>query len=510
MLVGELSDQETSSVADHLAGCAGCREAIRDLESADSVAKAALLYGVAGANAQDRDTVSGVTGKDTLAGADNVPLPAEAPADPFIARLIDELKRAAPTDEGRTEAWRPAADPADRAFPFLRPAAAPDELGRLGPYRILKVLGQGGMGVVFQAHDARLNRVCALKVMRPEVAGRPGMKDRFLREAQAAAAIDSDYVIPIFQVDEDQGAPYIAMPFLKGYSLEDWLGKRQERKPGSTLKPQVILQLGREIARGLAAAHALGVVHRDIKPANIWLDSTVHGRATILDFGLARLSEGVGEQHLTQAGMILGTPSYMAPEQARGQPLDARADLFSLGVVLYRLCTGVLPFQGVDTLSTLTALATHNPVPPAEINPRVPRPLSDLVMRLLAKDREWRTASAEELLGDLQRVVQALSGDRGRATERPSDAPASEDAAGPSRPLPLEAASKARPRPRFSRAWHWIKAHPGVTVLGAVVAGLLAMITFLGIHTSFQGLLCFFLIVGFCGIVALYIYKETT
>jgi eukaryotic-like serine/threonine-protein kinase len=309
---------------------------------------------------------------------------------------------------------RPAnvATPAEAApaFPFLGPPESAGEIGRLGPYRVLKVLGQGGMGVVFQAEDPRLSRLCAIKAMLPQVAEKPGMKERFLREARAAAAIESDHVIPIFQVDECRGAPYIAMPFLKGASLEDWLRTRQQEKPGEALKPAVILKLGREIARGLAAAHAKGMIHRDIKPANIWLDSAAGGRVKILDFGLARVAEVAGEQHLTQSGMIMGTPSYMAPEQARGDKVDGRADLFSLGVILYRLCTGTLPFQGKDTLSTLMSLATIVPQAPVLRNKSVPPGLSDLVMRLLAKDADTRPAAAQEVVTALQVIERDLAG----------------------------------------------------------------------------------------------------
>src|SRR5262249_30609430 len=159
--------------------------------------------------------------------------------------------------------------------------------------------------------DPRLGRLCALKAMLPEIACKPAMKERFLREARAAAQIEHDHIIPIYQVDEDRGVPFIAMPFLKGASLEDWLRQKategHDPSTGTPLKVRQILKLGREIARGLAAAHEHGLIHRDIKPANIWLDATAGGRVKILDFGLARVSQAAGEQHLTQSGTILGT-----------------------------------------------------------------------------------------------------------------------------------------------------------------------------------------------------------
>jgi hypothetical protein len=259
------------------------------------------------------------------------------------------------------------------------------------------------MGAVFHAEDTRLRRACALKVMLPGAAARPGMQARFLREARAAAAIDHEHIIPIYEVDVDaaRGVAFIAMPLLKGHTLEAELRQRGGI-PHSTGEA---VHLARQIAQGLAAAHAAGMVHRDIKPANVWIEPTGGGNVKLLDFGLARLMQG--EQDLTHSGMVLGTPTYMAPEQGRGGKVDARADLFSLGVILYRLCTGVLPFVGSDALSTLWAITTHQPPPPAEINPAVPTPLSNLVMKLLEKDPEKRPASAREFLDQLEATEQS-------------------------------------------------------------------------------------------------------
>jgi serine/threonine protein kinase/thiol-disulfide isomerase/thioredoxin len=299
-------------------------------------------------------------------------------------------------------------------YAFLAPAQAPDELGRLGPYRVLKVLGQGGMGVVFLAQDTRLGRQVAIKAMLPQLAAKPEARERFLREARTAAAIEHDHIVAILQVDEDRGVPYIAMPLLRGTTLESWL--REHRN--EMLPLPLILKLGRQIAMGLAAAHAAGLIHRDVKPANIFLQSTAIDptgryallptsplmsdfRAKILDFGLARSS--AGEQNLTQSGAILGTPAYMAPEQARrGIKITNRTDLFSLGVVLFRLCTGQLPFQGDDVMSTLMATAMEEPAPPRQFNPAIPPSLSGLVLRLLSKDPQQRPASADEVVERLE------------------------------------------------------------------------------------------------------------
>jgi len=280
----------------------------------------------------------------------------------------------------------PVGEPNSDLWDFLAPAQKPDEIGRLGPYRVLKVLGAGGMGVVFRAEDPQLERLVALKAMLPTMAKSPNAKERFFREAKAAAALKHPHIVTIFQVGEDRGAPYLAMEFLEGEALDDRL-KREIRLPVPD-----ILRIGREIAQGLAAAHEKGLIHRDIKPANVWLEGK-EGHVKILDFGLAR---AMGDQaQLTQSGAIIGTPAYMAPEQAGGKQVDGRCDLFSLGCVLYRMCTGEMPFKGNDTISILSALALENPPQPVSLNPEIPTELSDLVMQLLAKKPDERPKSAK-------------------------------------------------------------------------------------------------------------------
>jgi serine/threonine protein kinase len=279
---------------------------------------------------------------------------------------------------------------------FLAPPQDADELGRLGSYRVLKILGHGGMGVVFEAEDPQLRRKVALKAMLPTLADSETARKRFLREAQTAAAIEHDHIVHIYQVGEDRGVPFIAMPLLKGEPLDRRLA-RENRQPLSE-----VIRIGRETAAGLAAAHKQGLIHRDIKPANLWLEET--GRVKILDFGLARATADSGQ--VTQSGAIVGTPAYMAPEQVEGKALDARCDLFSLGCVLYRLSTGEAPFKGTDTISTLMAVATETPRPPAEIIPTLPHDFSDLVMQLLSKNLAKRTPSAQALLDGLTKLTE--------------------------------------------------------------------------------------------------------
>jgi Leucine-rich repeat (LRR) protein/tRNA A-37 threonylcarbamoyl transferase component Bud32 len=342
---------------------------------------------------------------DTLLEAMRAQATVQSAPGSYVPSLIQRLVRLHPVESvvsivKATESGAPAV-PAVGVYDFLAAPQGPDELGRLGPYRVLQVLGSGGMGIVFQAEDARLKRKVALKVIRPEVADKPGVRERFLREAQAAAALEQENIVTVYQVDEAGGVPFLAMQWLRGLSLEERL-----RQGGALTVPEV-LRLGKQIARGLAAAHAAGLVHRDIKPGNVWLEDRAPGRqpgeyrVKILDFGLAHVSGDVG---LTQTGTILGTPAYMAPEQARGEKASPRCDLFSLGVVLYRLCTGQLPFGGDSTMAVLTALAVDEPTPVGQVNPALPPALADLVMQLLAKDPGKRPASAREVAERLEAI----------------------------------------------------------------------------------------------------------
>jgi serine/threonine protein kinase len=312
----------------------------------------------------------------------------------LMARLCQLRPDLSGADSERTAAL----DAGSVAAPliFLSPPQQADEMGRLGDYRVLKVLGQGGMGMVYLAEDVRLKRKVALKVMKPELAANQGARQRFLREAESSAAVRSDHVITIYQVGEQGNAPFLAMECLEGMSLDDWLKKG--RKP--TLAQAA--RMGRQIALGLAAAHERGLMHRDIKPGNIWLESNHQGRVKLLDFGLARGT--ADEVHLTQSGAIVGTPAYMAPEQARGDHVDHRCDLFSLGVVLYRLTTSQLPFRGDNTMSILTSLAMDKPRPPREVNADIPPRLAELIERLLSKDREQRPATAKAVADELANI----------------------------------------------------------------------------------------------------------
>jgi serine/threonine protein kinase len=294
----------------------------------------------------------------------------------------------------------PAEDATTELTSFLAPAEEPDEIGRLGTYRVLEVLGSGGMGVVFKAEDPFLGRLVALKAMLPSLAAGDTARLRFLREARAAASVEHDHIVSIFQIGEDRGVPFIAMPLLQGESLD----ARVRRLSPDTIPIPEVVRIGRQIAEGLQAVHARDLIHRDIKPANIWLEAP-GSRVKILDFGLARTTTGEGQ--LTQIGAIVGSPAFMAPEQASRQSVDARCDLFSLGCVLYVMCTGELPFAGDDTLATLMALASTIPLAPHERNPEVPEELAELVMHLLAKKPAERPGSAAEVIERLRAIERA-------------------------------------------------------------------------------------------------------
>jgi eukaryotic-like serine/threonine-protein kinase len=269
---------------------------------------------------------------------------------------------------------------------FLEPPHRPEHLGRLAHYELIEVIGRGGMGTVFKAHDDTLHRIVAVKLMSPELAASETSRQRFIREARAAAQIAHEHVVTIHAVDDKGRVPFLVMQHVEGRSL-------QQRLQEGPLAVEEIVRIGEEMAEGLAAAHAKGLVHRDIKPGNVLLESP-GGKVKITDFGLAR---AVDDASISQSGAVIGTPLYMAPEQARGAALDHRADLFSLGAVLYALCTGQSPFRAATSLGAMKRVCDDDPEPIRPVNPNVPAWLEQIIRKLLKKKPDDRFQSAPEV-----------------------------------------------------------------------------------------------------------------
>jgi serine/threonine protein kinase len=281
------------------------------------------------------------------------------------------------------------------ALSFLDPPQRPDEIGSFGEYGVTRLLGRGGAGIVLKAHDRRLNRLVALKVLAPEWAAQAHARQRFLREARAAAAVRHEHVVAIHAIDETAVLPFLVMEYVPGESLQERISRDGALEIGE------VLRIGREVAAGLAAAHAQRLVHRDVKPANILLEEGT-GRARITDFGLARTVDDVG---ITQEGMIAGTPQYMSPEQAKGNAIDFRSDLFSFGSVLYAMCTGRPPFQADNNLAVMRKICEEAPRPLGELRPEMPPDFVQLIDDLLAKDAACRPQTAEHVAARLEQMA---------------------------------------------------------------------------------------------------------
>jgi len=273
------------------------------------------------------------------------------------------------------------------ALDFLDTADDPEHLGRLDRFAVTAFLGRGGMGVVLKAFDAALNRPVAIKVLAPYFASSGAARKRFDREAKAAATVVHPHVVAIHAVESWKGLPYLVMSYVAGRSLQERLDS------DGPLEIKEVLRIGMQTASGLAAAHAQGLVHRDVKPANILLENGV-GRVWLTDFGLAR---AVDDASLTQSGVIAGTPQYMAPEQALGQAVDHRADLFSLGTTLYAMCTAHAPFRAESAMAVLRRVCDDQPRPVRSINPEVPAWLAGAIEKLHAKRPADRFQTAAEV-----------------------------------------------------------------------------------------------------------------
>lgn len=342
------------------------------------------------------------------------------------------------------DATSPNALPIQQTLELLGPTDDPGMLGRIGVYEISGVIGSGGMGVVLKGVDRSLDRTVAIKVLSPHLASTAAARKRFEREAKAAAAVLHPNVIAIHAVSVDSPLPYLVMPYVRGATL-------QKRIDSEGSLPLVdVLRIGLQIAEGLAAAHDQGLVHRDIKPSNILLEDGIE-RVTITDFGLART---VDDASITRTNIIAGTPQFMSPEQARGEYVDHRSDLFSLGSVLYTACAGRPPFRAETTFGVLRKITDQAPRPLREINPEVPPWLACLIDRLLSKTSSGRYGSAHHVADLLQQCL-------AHATT-------------PNSPLPRE----LRTRWRLSRRTTGVLAATGL--VGLVTIGLAAQGWFAG------------------------------
>jgi serine/threonine protein kinase/TolB-like protein len=353
--LGRLSDAKAIPIESHLSGCQFCLSRLQRL-----------------------------TTQDTLVEAFHAQATVVWPTiDP---KLVDQAM------ESAQRLYRAAGEAPE-------PEYAVDALIQLGDYRLLRLLGKGGMGVVFEAEDLRLKRRVAVKALAARNLANRDAHARFLRESRAIAGLMHHNIVPIHYVGEDKGIPFFVMPLLEGETLETKL-----RREG-ILPSHEISRIGIAIADGLAAAHRRRIVHRDIKPANVWLESDCPtGSVKLLDFGLAHDEQE--DIHLTQEGTLIGTPAFMSPEQASGSPVDVRSDLFSLGTVLYFAGGGMLPFAAPTALATLRAIVDDTPRSLAELNPKLPARQVAIIEKLHAKDPSQRYASAEEVSRDLRRLLE--------------------------------------------------------------------------------------------------------
>lgn len=360
LLDGSIPEAEQAELTAHLETCESCQQTVEGL----------------------------VAGRDSWIGAARQLGAGAAPLAPTLQSAMEHARHTPPPVEPATEFDAHVELPRD----FLAPPDEPGHLGKLAHYEVFDVIGRGAMGIVLRAFDQKLHRVVAIKVMSPQLASSASARKRFIREGQAAAAVCHEHVVTIHAVEEAHGLPYLVMQFVGGVSLQDRLDAN------GPLELREILRIGMQTAEGLAAAHAQGLVHRDIKPSNILLENGVE-RVKITDFGLAR---AVDDASLTQTGVIAGTPQYMAPEQAHGTALDHRADLFSLGSVLYALCAGRAPFRSSTMMAVLKRVCEETPRPIREINPDIPEWLVAMIGKLHAKNPSDRFQSAKavaDLLG---------------------------------------------------------------------------------------------------------------
>ena len=353
-------------------------------EITDAKARAEFLNAACGGDQQLRSEVEGLLKHDQDAGSFLERRPEELVADIGVS----PREEAGYADANDTQAASAGSDRLDESWrELLSPSKTPDRLGMLGQYEVIELVGRGGMGVVLRALDPKLNRIVAIKLLAPELSAQATAVQRFLREARAAAAVSHDHVVAIHAIDDTSSPPMIVMEMIDGQSLQ------QKIDATGALDLKSILRIGMQAAAGLSAAHRQGLVHRDIKPSNILLENGIE-KVKLTDFGLARAVDDIG---MTQTGQITGTPQYMSPEQAQGQHVDHRTDLFSLGCALYAMCTGTAAFRADSAVAVLHRVVHDTPRAIEELNSDIPKWMCEIVNKLLAKNPNDRFSSAEEI-----------------------------------------------------------------------------------------------------------------
>jgi eukaryotic-like serine/threonine-protein kinase len=418
LLDGQLAVNEQETVIRHVETCGACQRILDSLTPAS----------------QSWEDVAAQLRKE-----DRVPAPA-------LQQVIERAKAATGTDDTEAEEKSTPRGDAPRGaethdvsgghrdddnLAFLVPSSRPGALGRLGHYEILEIIGKGGFGTVLKGFDAKLHRMVAIKVLSPELSASGTARQRFIREARAAAAVTHDHLVTIHAVEADHWPPYLVMQLIDGVTLQEKLDK------SGTLGLKEILRISLQMAAGLAAAHKQGLVHRDIKPANILLENGVE-RVKITDFGLAKT---VDDASVSQSGVVAGTPMYMSPEQAEGLPIDHRSDLFSLGTVLYTMCTGHPPFRASGTHAVLKRVIDASPRPIREINTEIPDWLCAIIAKLHAKNPDDRFQNAKEvaelLAQHLAHVQRSLAADPTASMIQTHNAPPSDRSMSSKPPLKL-------------------------------------------------------------------------
>lgn len=378
LVAGTLAGDDEASVADHLAGCKSCQSQIdRMAAPADFKADVAQWLSESAAHSDSLSTIIADAEADIRESSRELTMGQPTVSVTSNSQEDSVLNGGASQKRGYADVEK-----------WLEADGEPAAIGRLGQFRLTEFIGRGGMGAVFKADDLKLQREVAVKVLSPELASNEEACERFLREARAIAAINHDNIVTIHAVGEDAALPYFVMEYVHGHSLQEHLDRRGQLKDSETTR------IAKHVAKGLAAAHAKGIIHRDIKPANILIQKDSK-RAKLTDFGLARAG---GDGSLTSAGMLVGTPAFLPPEALEEKPVDERSDLFSLGVTFYRAVTGQLPFDGPTYFATMQRVAKTEFTPLDELVPDISAELRDIINSLLQRDPDRRIQSADELV----------------------------------------------------------------------------------------------------------------